>query len=48
VRAFQKAATESPEDGVLVRLSRKDDQIIPTLFTERELEIVTRDQVEVR
>ncbi|MFB1489299.1 MULTISPECIES: ATP/GTP-binding protein [unclassified Thiocapsa] len=48
VRAFQKAATESPEDGVLVRLSRKDGQIIPTLFTEKELEIVTRDQVEVR
>lgn len=48
VRAFQEAASESPEDGVLVRLSRKNDQIIPTLFTEKELEIVTRDQIEVR
>ena len=48
VRAFQEAASESPEDGVLVRLSVKDDTIIPTLFTERELEIITRDQVEVR
>lgn len=48
VRAFQEAARESPEDGVLVRLSRKDDRIIPTLFSERELEIVTRDQIEVR
>lgn len=48
VRAFQEAACESPEDGVLVRLSRKDDRIIPTLFTEKELEIVTRDQIEVR
>lgn len=48
VRAFQEAACESPEDGVLVRLSRIDDRIIPTLFTEKELEIVTRDQIEVR
>lgn len=48
VRAFQEAASESPEDGVLVRLSRKDGRVIPTLFTEDELEIVTRDQVEVR
>lgn len=48
VRAFQEAASESPEDGVLVRLSRKNDSIIPTLFTEKELEIVTRDQIEVR
>jgi hypothetical protein len=48
VRAFQEAASESPEDGVLVRLSGKDDKIIPTLFSEKELEIVTRDQIEVR
>ncbi|MEW6037045.1 MAG: AAA family ATPase [Pseudomonadota bacterium] len=48
VRAFQEAASESPEDGVLVRLSRIDEKIIPTLFTEKELEIVTRDQIEVR
>lgn len=48
VRAFQEAASASPEDGVLVRLSRTDDKIVPTLFTETELEIVTRDQIEVR
>lgn len=48
VRAFQEAASESPEIGELVRLSRKDDKVIPTLFSERELEIVTRDQIEVR
>ena len=48
VRAFQKAASESPEDGVLVRLSEKGGTIVPTLFTEKELAIVTRDQVEVR
>lgn len=48
VRAFQQAASESPQDGVLVRLSRVNDRIIPTLFTEKELAIVTRDQIEVR
>ena len=48
VSAFQQVASENPEVGVLVRLSRKDDKIIPTLFTEKELEIVTRDQIEVR
>ena len=48
VRAFQEAASESPEEGVLVRLSRRGEKVIPTLFTEKELELVTRDHIEVR
>ncbi len=48
VRSFQEAATESPEDGILVRLTKKGEKTIATLFTEQELEIVSRDQVEVR
>jgi hypothetical protein len=48
VRAFQQAACESPKNGVLVRLSSVNDQIIPTIFTENELEIATREQIEVR
>jgi len=48
VRSFQAAAAESPQDGMLVRLTKKDDQIIPTLFTETELAIVSHDQIEVR
>jgi ABC-type lipoprotein export system ATPase subunit len=48
VRAFQEAASNSPEDGVLIRLTQRDKQIIPTLFVEKELEIATRDQIEVR
>lgn len=48
VRAFQEAASESPQDGVLVRLSRLDERIVPTRFSEKELEIVTRDRIEVR
>ncbi len=46
--AFQKAAAESPEEGVLVRLSRKGEDIVPTLFREDELTVVTRDRIEVR
>jgi hypothetical protein len=48
VEAFQKAASEDPEEGVLIRLSRKGDDIVPTLFREDELAIATRDRIEVR
>lgn len=48
IETFQKAAAEDPEEGVLIRLSRSGDDIIPTLFREDELAIVTRDQIEVR
>jgi hypothetical protein len=48
VEAFQKAASEAPEDGALIRLSRRGDAIIPTVFCENELAIVTRDHIEVR
>jgi len=48
IEAFQKAAAEAPEEGVLVRLSRKGEDIIPTLFREKELTVATRDRIEVR
>ncbi|MBI5845185.1 MAG: AAA family ATPase [Deltaproteobacteria bacterium] len=48
IEAFQEAAAEDPEEGVLVRLYRKDDRIIPTLFREDELAVVTRERIEVR
>lgn len=48
VRAFQEAASESPQEGVLVRLSQLEDRILPTVFREKDLEIVTRDHIEVR
>ena len=48
VESFQKAASEDPEEGVLVRLSRKGEDIIPTVFREDELAIATRDRIEVR
>lgn len=48
VEAFQKAATEAPEDGALVRLLRRGDNVIPTVLSEEDLAIVTRDKIEVR
>ncbi|OGV58282.1 MAG: hypothetical protein A2X45_12895 [Lentisphaerae bacterium GWF2_50_93] len=48
IEAFQKAAAEMPEAGVLVRLSRKGEDIVPTIFAEDELAIATRDRIEVR
>ncbi len=48
IEAFQKAAVEDPEVGVLVRLTRKGDAVIPTLFQEKELAVATRDRIEVR
>jgi len=48
IEAFQKAASETPEDGVLVRLSRKGEDIVATLFSEEELAVVARERIEVR
>jgi AAA15 family ATPase/GTPase len=49
VKSFQKAASENPEaEGVLVRLDRNGDDIIPTRFGADELAIVARDRIEVR
>jgi hypothetical protein len=48
IESFQKAAAETPEQGVLVRLSRKGEAIIPTIFAEDELAVATRDRIEVR
>lgn len=48
IRSFQAAASNSEQDGVLIRLTRKGDYVIPTLFTEDDLRIVSRDDIEVR
>ena len=48
IESFQRAATETPETGVLIRLIRKGEKIIPTVFSEDELVIATRDRIEVR
>ena len=48
VEAFQEAAAEVPEEGSLLRLTRRYGNVIPTLFPEDELAIVTRNWIEVR
>ena len=48
IEAFQRAAAEAPGNGVLVRLARRNDEIVPTVFAEDELAIATRDKIEIR
>lgn len=49
IKGFQKAAQEDKqEDGMLIRLSLKKDEVVATLFDERKLGIATREQIEVR
>ena len=48
VKTFQKAAAEAPEDGALLRLTRRYDRIFATVFAEHELAVATRHKIEVR
>ncbi len=48
VESFQKAAVEDPEEGLIIRLSKKGDAIIPTHFREEELAVAARERIEVR
>lgn len=48
VESFQRAAAETPEIGVLIKLVRKGETIIPIVFAEDELAVATRDRIEVR
>jgi len=48
IEAFQKAAAESDEEGMLIRLAEKKGEIIPTLFDERRVGIATREDIEIR
>ena len=48
VETFQKAAAENPDDGVLLRLTRRYDKIFATAFAEHELAVATRHKIEVR
>ncbi len=49
VKAFQRAAEEDKEDeGILIRLVRKNDKIKAILFDEEELETVVENDIEVR
>jgi len=47
--AFQEAAKKYEQDeGVLIRLTQKEGQIIVDMFDEEDLEVVAREGIEVR
>lgn len=49
VATFQEVAAANTEiEGVLIRLERRGEVIVPTLFDEHKLAIATRAQIEVR
>jgi predicted ATPase len=48
IRAFQEAAQEHEQEGVLIRLENKAGNVSAVLFDEHNLGIATREQIEVR
>lgn len=49
VEAFQQAAAEDGQnEGLLIRLERKQDHVRAITYSEAELRVATRDQIEVR
>ncbi|MCR4317920.1 MAG: AAA family ATPase [Planctomycetes bacterium] len=48
VESFQQAACECPEEGALVKLLRRGEDVYATTFNEQELLIATRDKIEMR
>jgi predicted ATPase len=48
VEAFQRVARAHPEEGQVVRLGRKGENVVATLFDEEELETAVEQHVEVR
>jgi len=49
IKGFQEAAQEDKQnEGLLIRLESKKDDISVTLFDERRLAIATREEIEVR
>ena len=48
IEAFQQAAAETPEEGTLVRLVRKGEDIIPTVLHKDELKVAVRERIEAR
>jgi hypothetical protein len=48
VEAFSKVTGEDEEEGVLILLGRKGDQIVSTTFDEEELAIATEQNIDVR
>ena len=48
ISSFQEVAAECEDLGVLIRLNRRGDDIIPVVYSEDELAIANRHAIEVR
>lgn len=48
IEAFQKAASAHPAQGALIRLYDQEGKISAHTFDEHQLEILTRESIEVR
>jgi hypothetical protein len=48
IKAFEEAARESEEEGLLIRLAQKDGRTFVAEFSEEELGIAVEGQIEVR
>jgi hypothetical protein len=48
VEAFQQAAEDNTEEGMLIRLESQEGTVVPVMFDERKLNIATREHIEVR
>jgi len=48
IKAFQEAAQEDDQEGLLIRLQSRMGEISATVYNEEELKVATREQIEVR
>jgi hypothetical protein len=48
IRSFERASTESREDGALIRLVKRREDVEAVLFDEEELSMATMQDIEVR
>ena len=48
IEAFQSVASETEDDGILIRLAKRGESIQAFLFSGKELKIVAREHIEVR
>ncbi|MCY4186169.1 MAG: AAA family ATPase [Rhodobacteraceae bacterium] len=48
IAGFTKAANESDEDGSLVRLERIGEELLDVSYSEKELDVITKQRIEVR
>lgn len=48
IESFQRAASAHPSNGALISLARQEGEVKGTVFNERDLEIITRESIEVR